>query len=71
MTIQEQMRSIPGLMQRMPPIPAKLNTALASMFLPKPGGGMYAARGQPVFQSEPSISVPSDIGGLTLELDAK
>ena len=51
MTIQNQMRSIPGLMQRMPPIPAKLNTALASMFLPKSGGNVNAARGQPIFQS--------------------
>ena len=56
LTILNQMNSMSGLMQDMPPLPVRLNIELASDFLPKAGSSMYSAGSQPIIQGQPSQS---------------
>ena len=45
LTILNQMNSMTGVMQQMPPLPVRLNVELANNFLPKAGSGNLFPQG--------------------------
>ncbi len=51
LTILNQMNSMTGVMQHMPPLPVRLNVELANNFLPKAGSGNLFPQGASILMA--------------------